>query len=193
VIGELVRGAGSTSEVASVPYRLAQILKDMGYTHSHDDLSMLLVCNPEISDTRFVAAVPMRAMDGIYDAIDRASKWAAVFGYPDELTAKLELLLSEHLENVRKHGLDDERRRHECVLVEMTPVQGGVEVKVWDRGTPYEPNLSVVAPHPDVTLDEMNEILSSSGRGFAIIRKICRRVAREHFDGLNKYTFVMDA
>jgi len=192
VVGELVRGAKGTSEVASVPHRLSQILRDMGYTHSHDDTSMFLVCDPEIGDRRFVAAVPMGAMQGIYDAIDRASKWAADFGCPDELTAKLELLLSEHLENIRKHGLDDERRRHENVLLEMTPVQGGIEVKCWDRGAPYEHNLSVVAPHPDVTLDEMNELLSSSGRGFAIIRKICRQVAREHFDGLNKYTFVMD-
>lgn len=192
ILCELVRGSSGTSAVGSIPYRLAQTLKDMGYTHAQDDQTFCLIGNPAMSEMRFMATVQMKSSASINDVVDRASGWAAKRGYPDELAARLELLLIEHLENVRKHGLNDDGRRNELVVVEMRPIDGGVEILAWDRGRPYDGDLSELAPHPDVTLDAQNELLATSGRGFAIVRKICRCVTHEHFGGLNKFTFVME-
>lgn len=193
ILGELIRGDAATLDLAAVPYRLSQTLRDLGYTHAHDDMSMFIIGDPRLGDRRFMAVVPMWSVDELYAAVDRASEWATDRGYPDELVAKLELLLCEHLANICKHGLDDDGRRREIVLLEMRPTDEGLEVQSLDRGRPYEGDLSELAPHPDITLDAQNENMADSGRGFAIIRKICRRVAHENFDGLNKFTFVMDS
>jgi len=192
ILSELVRGASGTSDVASIPCRLAQTLSDMGYVNSHDDRSICLIGNPAMSEMRFLATVQMKSSTDVNDVVDRAAGWAARRGFPDEFVARLELLLIEHLENVRKHGLDDDGRRHEIVVLEMRPADGGLEILAWDRGRPYDGDLSELAPHPDVTLDAQNELLATSGRGFAIVRKICRRVTHEHFGGLNKFTFLME-
>ena len=191
VIGEFVRGASGTSDVASIPYRLSAVLKDMGYVHAQDDESFWVIGASLSNEARFLTTVPMSNADGINDCIDRASRWAAARGYSDAFLAMLELLLLEHLENIRKHGLDDDGRQREVAALEMRPVSGGLEILAWDRGQAYEGDLSESAPHPDLTLDAQNDKLAGSGRGLAIVRKICRRVTYDRFDNLNKFTFVL--
>lgn len=191
VIAEFIRGASGTSDVASLPYRLSAVLKDMGYVHAQDDESFCLIGAPLAGEMRFLTTVPMDETDGINNAVDAATRWATDRGYSDDFLARLELLLNEHLENVRKHGLDEDSRRHEVVVLEMRPLGQDLEILAWDRGLPYDGDLSESAPHPDVTLDGQNDKMATSGRGFAIVRKICRRITYDRFDVLNKFTFVL--
>jgi len=192
ILGELIRGTSGTTDVGSVPYRLSATLKDMGYVHVQDDRSFCLIGDPMSSTgMRFVTTVSMKDPNAVNDAVDGASKWAVDHGYPDELVARLELLLSEHLENVRRHGLSEEARRREIAVIELRRVSDELEVLAWDCGQPYEGGLTELAAHPDVTLDAQNDALKGSGRGLAIVQKICRQIAYENFDGLNKFTFVL--
>lgn len=191
IISEFILGSSGTSDFASIPYRLAAVMKDMGYVHAQDDQSCCMIMAPLGGGMRFLTTVPMKNADCVNDAVDRASQWAASRGYSDGLIARLELLLVEHLENVRKHGLDDEERRSEVVVLEMRPVDRDLEIMAWDRGLAYEGDLSESAPHPDLTLDAQNDKLAGSGRGLAIVRKICRRVTYDRFDCMNKFTFVL--
>ena len=191
VIGEFIRGSSGTSDVASLPYRLSSVLKDMGYVHAQDDESFWLIGAPLPSAVRFLTSVPMNNANSINGVVDRASRWAADLGRSDEFLARLELLLLEHLENIRKHGLDDDGRRREVAVLEIRPVENGLEILAWDRGQAYEGDLSESAPHPDLTLDAQNDKLATSGRGLAIVRKICQHVTYDRFDKLNKFTFVL--
>jgi len=191
VLGELIGGTSGMSDIGSVPYRLTSMLKDMGYLYAQDDRAFCVIGNAMRSNARFVTTVPMDTPDGLNEAVSRVSHWAAGRRYPDNLVARLELLLCEHLENVRKHGLDQDGRRYERVLLEIRPAGEELEVLIWDRGKPYAGDLAEAAVHPDLTLDVQNETLAGSGRGLAIIQKICRRISHENFDGLNKFVFTM--
>lgn len=191
MIGEFIRGASGTSDIASIPHRLSAVMKDMGYAHAQDDVSLCLIGDPMVSSVRFLATVPMKNANSINAAIDRASAWANERGYSDSFIACLELLLLEHLENIRKHGLDPDSRNREIVTLEMRPLEKDLEILAWDRGLPYEGDLSESAPHPDLTLDAQNDKMAESGRGFAIVRKICRSITYDRFDGLNRFAFTL--
>jgi len=191
ILGELVCGSSGLSDLGSVPYRLTTTLKDMGYMYVQDDRSFCLIGNALDSDVRFVTTVPMNTPDGVTEAVSRSARWAFDRRYPDAVVARLELLLGEHLENVRKHGLDEESRRYEAALLEIRPAADDLEIIVWDRGKSQVGELADATAHPDLTLDAQNETLAGSGRGLAIIQKICRNIAYESFDGLNKFIFTM--
>ena len=165
IIGEFVRGASGTSDVASIPYRLTAVLKDMGYMHAQDDESFCLIGAPFTNEVRFLETVPMDDANSVNGVVDRASHWALTRGYSDELVSRLERLLQEHLENVRKHCL--EGRSREEVVIEMRPMAGELEILVWDQGLVCEGDLSESAP------------------------QICHRVTYNRFDTLNKFTFVL--
>ena len=191
VIGELVRGASGTSDIGSIPYRLASVMKDMGYVHAQDDETFCIIGASLANEARFVSSVPLKEAQAVNELIDRASQWALAREYSDDVVARLELLLSEHLENIRKHGLDDDELSREVAVLEMRPAGDNLEILAWDRGEAYEGDFSEFAPHPDLTLDVQNDNMATSGRGLAIVRKICRRVSYDRFEGLNKFTFTL--
>ena len=193
IIAELVRGASGTLDLASLPYRLNALLRDMGYVHAHDDRHFLVAGRSMAGGVRFLRAVPMDDPAEIDRAVEDAARWAAARKCPEAVVARLELLLGEHLANVRGHALTEARRRSEVVALEIRPAAGDLEVCAWDRGARWEGDLSEVAPHPDLALDAQNAAFAESGRGFAILRKVARSVAYERFEGLNKYTFLLEA
>lgn len=189
ILCELIRGTSGTSDLGSIPYRLSAIMNDLGYVHTQDDRTFFLFGPTFRNDLRFLTAVSMRTAEDAHEVIDRASQWVRKRGFPDEMAARLELLLFEHLENVRKHGLDEDLRRYEVVILEMRLVDGEIEILAWDRGAACEVELFEFAQPPDARLNAQNDKMATSGRGLAILRKICSRVAYERFDTLNKYTF----
>ena len=193
IIAELVRGASGTLDLVSLPYRLNALLRDMGYVHAHDDRHFLVAGRSMAGGVRFLRAVPMDDPAEIDRAVEDAARWAAARKCPEAVVARLELLLGEHLANVRGHALTEARRRSEVVALEIRPAAGDLEVCAWDRGTRWEGDLSEVAPHPDLALDAQNAAFAARGRGFAILRKVARSIAYERFEGLNKYTFLLQA
>ncbi len=193
IIAELVRGASGTLDLVSLPYRLNALLRDMGYVHAHDDRHFLVAGRSMAGGVRFLRAVPMDDPAEIDRAVEDAARWAAARKCPEAVVARLELLLGEHLVNVRGHALTEARRRSEVVALEIRPAAGDLEVCAWDRGARCEGDLSEVAPHPDLALDAQNAAFAARGRGFAILRKVARSIAYERFEGLNKYTFFLEA
>lgn len=193
IIAELVRGASGTLDLVSLPYRLNALLRDMGYVHAHDDRHFLVAGRSMAGGVRFLRAVPMDDPAEIDRAVEDAARWAAARKCPEAVVARLELLLDEHLANVRGHALTEARRRSEVVALEIRPAAGDLEVCAWDRGARWEGDLSEVAPHPDLALDAQNAAFAARGRGFAILRKVARSIAYERFEGLNKYTFLLEA
>ena len=193
IIAELVRGASGTLDLVSLPYRLNALLRDMGYVHAHDDRYFLVAGRSMAGGVRFLRAVPMDDPAEIDRAVEDAARWAAARKCPEAVVARLELLLDEHLVNVRGHALTEARRRSEVVALEIRPAAGDLEVCAWDRGARWEGDLSEVAPHPDLALDAQNAAFAARGRGFAILRKVARSIAYERFEGLNKYTFLLQA
>ncbi len=193
VIAELVRGASGTVDFAALPYRLNAVLRDMGFVHQQDDMAFVIFGRSMVHALRFLRDVPMRDPSQIDQAVAAAARWAEARGMGDEAVVRLELLLEEHLSNVRRHGMNEAERRRGCAVVEMRPAGDDLEVCVWNRGAKWQGDLSETAPHPDLALDAQNAALAGSGRGVAILRKVARRIAYEHFDGLNKFTFLIGA
>lgn len=191
LVAELIRSASGTTDLASMPFRLNDLLRDMGYVHQRDDMHFLVGGRSMAHALRFLRTVRMESSDGIDRLVEAAAQWAAERKLPDETIAKMELLLNEHLENVRSHGLNDQQRRFAISVVEMRPSEGDLEIRVWDRGASWEGDLSETAPHPDLALDAQNAALADSGRGLAILRKIAHRITYEQFEGLNKFTFLI--
>lgn len=193
VIAELVRGGSGTTDFATLPYRLNAVVRDMGYVHWQDDAHFFILGRTMGHALRFLETVPMDARERIDALVARAAAWAAARKMPDAAVARLELLLDEHLENVRRHGLTEAQRRREVAVVEMRPAGDDLEVCAWDRGAKWEGDLSETAPHPDLALDAQNAALAGGGRGIAILRKVAHSIAYDRFDGMNKFTFLIGA
>ncbi len=191
VISGLVRGASGTVDFAALPYRLNAVIRDMGFVHRQDDMEFAIFGSSMAHALRFLRSVPMRDPMHVDHAVAAASRWARERGLPDEEVVRLELLLDEHLQNVRRHGMTEAERERSSAVVEMRPAGGDLEVCVWNRGAKWKGGISETSPPPDLTLDAQNAALAAGGRGVAILRKVARRIAYEHYSGLNKFTFLM--
>lgn len=189
LLSELVLGANGTSDIGSIPYRLYGLLKDLGYSHPQDDMSMVLIGHTARYPGRFLSEVGIRRAQSIDSVVQRAGAWVKEHFKSDEFQVKVELLLNEHLENIYRHGLDDYGRRHEVIILEMRPAADGLEVVTWDRGISWVVDSHADIAQTDEHLEERNRTLSGNGRGLDILRKVANTINYETFEGLNRTTF----
>lgn len=189
-MGELAIESAHRKDVPELATELYQMLVNCGYAYQQDDIFSFALAKPQKKEPMFVAEVRTDAV-GVDSVAQEAAAWMrATFG-SDDLAMKVELLLGEHLMNVVSHGLDDNNRRHErlVVFVSKEPGMDLLAVKVLDHGRPWNSAYRVDEKSLNEQLDRQNENLAPHGRGIAIKRKLISDVKYRRLEGLNRSTF----
>lgn len=164
-------------------------LRDIGYSHVHDDCMIFTFCKSVRRNDRIVHEVEIRP-----DAIDQMAEvvgmCAGELSGDTELSAKVQLLLDEFLMNVYRHGLDDYGRSTEYGVVMGMMVGDHFELTVWERGQNWDALSGMTLEDTQQKLDERNQILADSGRGTSIMRIIAEGgVSHERIFNVNKTVF----
>ena len=189
-MSELAVESAQKKDVPELATELYQVLTSCGYSHQQDDIFAFALAKPQKRESRFVAEVKPDAVS-VDEVAQRAAAWTRERFGSEELALKVELLLEEHLLNVVSHGLDDNSRRHERIVVYVSkePEQDLVAVKVLDHGKPWDYSHKMHEQDVDEHLDAQNAKFAANGRGLAIKQKLISCVRYRRLEGLNRNTF----
>lgn len=179
----------------SLPYRGFAHLAAAGFTHLQDDCTMLAIRKRLPDDdgslTRSIPADP--------DAADRlASEFSDHVEHilhDPALATMIDLLLNEFLANIVQHGLDNQTRRHERLVVHCDAIRPGQDIRivVWDHSQAWDTRRLRTPPivEPNQRFDELNDANAVEGRGIPIMQAIARDIICNHYSGLNETIFVI--
>lgn len=109
---QLASAAVKDNYVVEIPFRLSGALEQIGYDTPMDDYSLFALkkLSSEVGRTIFLRQIPPDMA-----SIDRATQEAAEFIekqlHSEELAGRVEILLSEFLVNIFKHGLGNYKKR----------------------------------------------------------------------------------
>lgn len=178
--------------IVEIPFRLAGALEQIGYDTPMDDYSLFVLKKlPEgVGDSLFLRQVPLDAA-----AIDRATADAAAFVEKltgsEALSGRTEILLSEFLVNIVKHGLENYKKSTDMIAVMIKAVDEGILITVLDRGKFWEHSQFDTTEDLDQLLNELSRSKAESGRGIPLIRSLSPKISRRHLCGLNETTFTV--
>ncbi|MDR0931671.1 MAG: SpoIIE family protein phosphatase [Victivallales bacterium] len=190
---ELASAAAKDDNVVAIPYRLSGALEQIGYATPRDDY-FLFVIKKVVSGKK---SVFRRQILPDMVSSDRATLEAAEFVentlQSKELAAKVEILLSEFLVNIVKHGLDDYKKATDVIALSIYGDHEKVVVSVLDRGRLWDSAATRTDEELDRLLTELNQKKNQSGRGIPMIMKIAPQISRRHHCGLNETIFTIKA
>lgn len=182
------KNPGENQVLCDLPYRVIQSLYSMGYAHKQDDMSFFVLGKFGQPEEDFAAEVRMQpqAIDALGQS---ASAWIMEKTGNADLGMKVDLLLSEHLMNIYRHGLNDFGRQHEISIVTISMKGKKLVVTTWDRGAPWEQLIHFSEHDAEAKLALRNDTLAGSGRGEPIMQKISESISSERFMNLNRTAF----
>ena len=181
------------SSLWSLPYRIYNALREQGYNQPQDDCSLMAIRKiPPAADDVFELLVPADYME-IDRSIQEASNYLRQNMFDEKACVKAELLLSEFLTNVLKHGMRNKILTHDCMVMRLERISASeLHVCVWDRGKCWDQCLEAESElQPDTQLDDLSSRQAVNGRGIPILRKVSQSITISHWDTLNKTVFKM--
>ena len=185
----LVMDGQKEEKSVAIPFRAYHKLKQYGYIHPQDDLSMILIRKPLHLDREYVFSCRVPADEKAVDAIcERASDFVTECYHDEELSVDTELLLEEYLINIIMHGLTEYEKLNEYIAVKLCAYPDELKLIIWDHGKEWD-GLLMPPDAAEEELDRLNEEMSGSGRGLPIINKIASRMNRERYCDLNETMF----
>lgn len=173
----------------SLPFRCLHSLEQFGYAFQQDDLSMVLVRKKLPREREYVFSFRAPADKKAVDRIcEKASSFVSGYYEDVELSVCTELLLEEYLVNVIMHGLGEYERLNEYIAVKLCAYDKELKLIIWDHGKEWN-GLDMKPENADKSLEQLNENMSTSGRGIPIMSKIASRISRQRCCGLNETVF----
>ncbi|MBS1370161.1 MAG: SpoIIE family protein phosphatase [Lentisphaeria bacterium] len=190
---QLASAAVKDDNVVAIPFRLSGALEQIGYDTPKDDYSLFAMKKVVAG----AAPVFRRQVPPDAASIDRATLEAAEFVeltlHAKVLAAKVEILLSEFLVNIVKHGLENYKKATDVIALTIRGSREAVIVSVLDRGKMWESSSFRSDEELDQLLTELNRKKGQSGRGIPLIMKISPQISRRHHCGLNETIFTIKA
>ena len=176
----------------TIPFRCYEALEQIGYNEPQDDFSMFVIRKPKprADNKFFICRIPPdnHAVDGV--AKD-AAEFVLVNFKSEETAGKMEILLSEFLVNIVKHGLDGNRNVYDFLVIKLHGDDTQVQVTVWDRGKKWKSSGLELHDELDNILQELNLNNAQSGRGIPLMLKITPHIVRNRHCGLNETIFTI--
>ncbi len=187
---ELLGVLAAESNVVSIPFRLRSMLSQIGFSESPDDVFIMA-----LQKNRAIPTVCFRQIQPTTGSI---SAGVLEFGNfvlrhtgDEELGTRIELLLSEFLNNVVLHGLVNAGRGKAVIAVRLEVREEKIVISAMDRGREWEDIPAFNAHTAQQQLEELNANRATSGRGLAIITSIAESIRRKHYRGLNETVFII--
>jgi len=204
VMLDLLGAFTEQTNVIPTPFLLCSALEQIGYSFPKDDVCVAevrknpeCILSPSTGDGE-PPAVMLRLINLSTVEVSRCVEQFGVFVQErtgdDELTTRVELLLSEFLNNVVEHDGETHASVQSGILVvvKIEPPEMVLATILDRRSRAVEEKLNIPENAAEV-LEQCNRTLTSSGRGLAIIRTIATSIMRKHFKGLNQTEFVIKA
>jgi len=179
-------------DTISIPFRCREALEQIGYDLQQDDFSMFVLRKtvPDEREETFLYQIPPD--NNSVDLVSwKASEFVLKTFGSEELAGKVEILLSEFLVNIVKHGLGTNRNVNDFLVIKIRGDEKQILVTVWDRGKIWKDNGLTVDKELDKMLLELSKNKAQSGRGIPLILKITPQISRRHHSGLNETIFTI--
>ncbi|MDD3153849.1 MAG: ATP-binding protein, partial [Victivallaceae bacterium] len=184
----LIGVLSSESELVSMPFRLLQSMSTIGYSQPSDDICLAVVKkNSPEPNTLKLFIEPDIAKVG--DCAEKFGTFVQDQTHDAEIATRVELLLSEFLNNVVIHGLSSKLRTQSGMVVKVEVKPSEVLVTVMDRGKSW--NCGGDVNNADAELEKRNEAMTTSGRGMAIVHSIASSICRKRYGVLNETVFLV--
>lgn len=187
----LISSLSKTTNVISIPYRIRNAIEQIGFDYPSDDIFLFAIKkNNNYDGTVLLRYIPADIL-AIEDAVaETAASLAEITGNQD-WSGRAEILLSEFLTNIVKHGLEKNQSQRKGIILRVVVAPGRIYVNVIDHGRFWDYQAGLSGKDADTILNELNEQRNLSGRGLPIILRIADTITREHFWGINETTFVV--
>ena len=184
---QLLTGLVPESNPVAVPFRLRRAIEQIGFDKVNDDITVAIVTKRNL--------MPNRIYQVIHADTSAVSAGVGIFGkfienkFNDSaLAVKVELILSEFLNNTAVHGFESNQGIQSDVFVDVSynkDTEDEISVRILDRGREWNYSEET-AQASDAILEQQNAKHATSGRGMAIIHSIASRISRSHYFGLNE-------
>jgi len=204
VMLDLLGAFTEQTNVIPTPFLLCSALEQIGYSFPKDDVCVAEVRkNPECIRSPETAVgepasimlrlISLRTVE-VSRCVEQFGRFVQERTGDVELATRVELLLSEFLNNVVEHdeGTHTSVQSGILVVVKIEPPEL-VLATVLDRQSRAAEEKLQIPENASEILEHCNRTLTSSGRGLAIIRTIASSIMRKHFKGLNQTEFVIKA
>lgn len=174
-----------------VPYYLCDAIKEAGYTVVEDDVCMLMIkkntLNTDNENHLQLSSLPSVVHADLLGI--ECERFVTARTRDERLGVRVELLLSEFLNNILMHGMEKNRQEGPKILVDLKINEDDLILKVWDKGKPWIFNTTPISIDENIWDD--NNKLATAGRGIAIIKSIAAQIERHRYGDLNETNFVI--
>jgi len=173
-LADLIRELPITNDTAIAPYLLRQALIDGGYDLSGDDfMIMSLIPKNKSESSRLLYQCLYPNLDDVEAVAHACEKKILQETSAPELSAKVELVVTELLNNIVCHGKLSAKEDIFLIL----NVGDQILIKVWDKGGKWDLNKALSAPRGDMDI---------SGRGLLIINDISEEFMINRYANINQ-------
>ena len=187
----LISSLSKTTNVVSIPYRIRNAIEQIGFDCPSDDIFLFAIKKNNHYDGTVLLRYIQAEILPIEDAVAETAVLLFEITGNQDWSARVEILLSEFLTNIVKHGLEKNQTQHKGIVLKVMVVPGRIYVNVIDHGRFWDYQEGLSGKDADTILDELNEQRNLSGRGLPIILRIAETITREHFWEINETTFII--
>ncbi|MDD4538734.1 MAG: SpoIIE family protein phosphatase [Lentisphaeria bacterium] len=174
-----------------LPYLLRSALDQIGYNIVPDDVCIVEVRGVPKGDDNILQLINLSKGD-VSRGVEHFWRFVEERTHDNELATRVELLLSEYLNNVIEYECANRPGLRSGILVQICLREPDtVFVTVLDREPKSDQDKLQLARDAADVFEQQNQAMASSGRGLAIIRTISSNIMRKHYNGLNQTEFLI--
>ncbi|HBJ96388.1 MAG TPA: hypothetical protein DDZ11_08180, partial [Lentisphaeria bacterium] len=190
---QILNSDAGDNGIWSLPERVYEALANAGYRYQQDDCSILaLRKEPRLQEREIVHLIPANHLH-VDDCVQEAVRELNACCHTESASVRLELLLSEFLTNIVKHGFKRDEQSEEIIVLHLICLpKTGLRITVWDRGSKWdfhqqeEPGTEL---SPDEKLEQLSDAHAVSGRGIPILQKLAPSIVVHRWSELNETIF----
>jgi len=174
---------------ASTNFRIIDALFKLGFDEVRDDISLASITKEKAKGGSYDFAV--KPMLGEVDKFAQKIAHLIIEKRGDEtLAAKVEILVSEFLNNVVVHGLGNKNMPRPVISAHIEFRTDDILLTFCDKGKRWDMQANLT--DADSISDLLNYTRATSGRGLSLIKKITSSICRSRYaDVLNETSFTV--
>ncbi|MDI9400323.1 MAG: SpoIIE family protein phosphatase [Verrucomicrobiota bacterium] len=190
LLQEFITSVAKEGLTPSTTFRIADVFFKLGYNVVKDDISISAISKTTTKPCTHSYSVPP-SIKAIDDFVQVAHEVVFAHTKNKALSAKVEITLSEFLNNVFIHSLGNRSAMRPIIFISIELREKDVLLSVYDRGKAWD--LQPASLVDDHEAEQQNRNLEFSGRGLYLLKKLTSSICRNRYaDALNETTFTID-
>ncbi len=188
-IREFMEAFSRNSLQASTTFKIMDALFKLGFNEIKDDIALVAI-SPHLPDESGCDYTIKPMLSEVDKFAQRMCMAVTERTHNDTLAAKVEILMSEFLNNVVVHGLENKNAPHPVISAHIEFRKDDILLAFYDRDKRW--NMQSGGIDNDRTADMLNSACAESGRGLSMIKKLTSSISRNRYaDMLNETIFTV--